>query len=528
MIGVSAISELPISALPAAFLTGQQSVTVRYASQTFATRATDSPAHTNVQGRIARGVRIQRSIQTGDGGAFGSLISTSFGEIELNNADGALDGLINDFTADGRPIRLYIGATEITAEGRERVQPFADFALVYSSVAGAWSLEHDVLKLRVRDLSVRLRIRLQSLTYSGEGDATGPAELTGRTMPTAFGRCLNVTAQLVDPTILAYQVHSGRIDSMTAVYDQGIEVPFDVDYGSYALLAAATVPAGTYATSLTSGHFRLGSIPTGNVTADIRGHRTEPPDDNYTDEHGGVMLVILRHYASFPDSLIDLDSFAALDVAQPESMGLFLPAGDESTVEEVLAQIALSAGAFVGQDRSGLYRAQRLEVPALAQHWSFDDRDIVAIEREEPDYSIPWKSWSVGYQVNFTVQDAGELAGGVSSSRRLFLESERRWAIAQDPAIALAHTTSSGSPPRSSFFLAKAVAETEAERLLTLYTRGRALYRFVVKNALFSVEIGQTVRLTYPRWNLANGKHFVAVGVGYDADRVESEILVFG
>jgi hypothetical protein len=54
------------------------------------------------------------------------------------------------------------------------------------------------------------------------------------------------------------------------------------------------------------------------------------------------------------------------------------------------------------------------------------------------------------------------------------------------------------------------------------------MYEVVVKTALFSVRIGQTVRLTYHRWNLDGGKNFLVVGVADDADRVESVLLVFG
>lgn len=529
MISGAAISELPIAALPDALLTGSESITARYASHTFATRSTDTPAHANIQGRITKGVRLAREIEIGGDGAFGSLIRTTFGAIELNNADGALDGLVDDFTADGRDVRLYIGATEILTGGRQRVQAFADFELVYTTVAGSWSLEHDSLKLRIRDLGASLRSRLQSQTYSGAGGAAGPAELAGRTMPTAFAYCKNVTAQLVDPTNFMYQVHSGSIQAITAVYDMGIEVPFDTDYASYAALDGATIPAGEYATCLATGHLRLGgSGPLGNVTVDLQGDK-DNISGNVVTTHANVIRMILRDYGGIPSASIDHDSFNTVTALAPTAqMGLFLPAGDQSTVEDVIARIALSNGCVVGQDRSGLYRIFRLDPPAASQHWSFNDRDIVRIDREEPGYSIPWRSWSIGYDANWTIQDAGELAGGVTTTRRLFLETERRYAFVQSPTIALAHNTSKDALPRDSLYRDQDDAEEEAERLLGLYARGRALYRFVVKNALFSVDLGQTVRLTYPRWNLANGRHFVVIAVADDADAIETELLVFG
>ena len=54
------------------------------------------------------------------------------------------------------------------------------------------------------------------------------------------------------------------------------------------------------------------------------------------------------------------------------------------------------------------------------------------------------------------------------------------------------------------------------------------MYRVIVKNALFSVEIGQIIRLTYDRWDLRGGKNFVAVGIEDDADNIDTTLTVFG
>ena len=113
----------------------------------------------------------------------------------------------------------------------------------------------------------------------------------------------------------------------------------------------------------------------------------------------------------------------------------------------------------------------------------------------------------------------------VSQERRAFLKTERRYAYTQDTDIALFHATSAGAPLRDSYFADASVAEAEAQRLIGLYNYGRAMYEVVVKNALFSVHVGETVHLTYHRWDLSGGKRFVVVGVADDADRVETTLL---
>jgi hypothetical protein len=215
---------------------------------------------------------------------------------------------------------------------------------------------------------------------------------------------------------------------------------------------------------------------------------------------------------------------------QTWEMGLYLPAGDQSRVIEVLERIAFSCGAFIGQDRSGLLRVQRLEAPAVQSQWIFTDREIIEdrFERIRLPYRIPWKNWGVGYSRNWTVQSSSQLAGGVTQQRRTFLEAEYRYAYAADPRIAQAHLTSSGAPLRPALFLSEDGAQAEAERLQELYGYDRAMYRFSVKTALFSLEIGQTVTIVLNRYDLDNGRNFVIVGIHDDADHAETELTVFG
>ena len=450
------VSDLPVSDLPAELITVTVETTVRYASQEFVTRLADSPSQTYIAGRVRGGLRIERRIAQGEDGQFGSLIEMLFGEIELNNEDGALDPLVNDYTADGRPIRLRLGFTEIDAPGRymprhvqsqasvssgnaavpfavsypddgvmpgdlfilpigindrgsagdldgappapwaviaessnnqayqailhhfavgdeagtsvniewqsgdaandviigriyqfryvdqddpiggltsqingdlvsinlpavvtdmrgclalavvsatdnasygsptgetsdgadwsyigatvasetgddvsfnflqatmfeagtisggaiglnpadsppstesimrgfflrglpfigghERVRAYSTFDLVYEAVAGGWSFRQDTVRLQVRTSTSRLQNRIQSDVYTGNDGKTGTADMTGRSRPLAFGHCLQILAQLVDPDILTFQLHSGQMQQIIAVYDAG-------------------------------------------------------------------------------------------------------------------------------------------------------------------------------------------------------------------------------------------------------------------------------------------------------------------
>ena len=524
MLGFRALSTGPISEIRHAIVAETTTTTVRFASSPFTTRPTDTPANQTIQGRIGAGLRLERRLAQTDGGQFGSLLQTEFGEIQLGNSDGALDYLATRHAADGRQIRLKIGGTEFLPDGREQKKPFADFATVYIATGGVWTFEHNALRLRIVDMASRLQSRLQIETYAGTGGSNGTAEITGITRPLIFGRASNVTAQLVDPAILTYQVNTGTTQLIAQVYDAGVVVPFSADYPTYAALAGATlpVPPQVYASCLAEGYIRLAISPIGAVTANVRGHK-DSVSGSYIETTAAVIRTILGDFGDIPTAEVDLPAFTAATSLQPGAIGLALPAGDQSTIIEVIERLAFAAGFFIG-DRSGKFTIQRLSPPVpTTVHWAFTDRDMINIERLTMPYEVPWKSWGVGYDVNWTKQTDAELATGVTQDRRIYVKEERRYAYANSSDIALFHATSSGAPLRDSFFADAAVADAEAQRLIELYSYGRALYDAVVKNALFSVHVGQTVRLTYRRWDLSGGKDFIVVGVADDADRVRDD-----
>jgi hypothetical protein len=522
--GLTTFNEISFSEFPGGLVYGIQSSVARFGTESFATDPTDAVANTFIAGRIRSGLRIGREIDTGPSREFGSLLVAKFGEIEIVNIDGALDPLVDDWFVDGRQARILIGSMQQDQYGRDRVASYDAFALIYTAISGAWSLEHDVVRLRLRDRGIALQHTLQQTTYLGTGGQQGTPDMAGKTLPVCLGRGANLPAQQVDPGFLTYQVHDAAVSAITAVYDAGAVVPWAANYTTYGALTGATIPAGMHATSVETGYFRLGTTPFGTVTADVDGDIS----GGFVSTHGEVLAVVLDRYSSLEIGDLDSGSFTTLAAIQPAVMGLFLEAGDRSTVEDVVARIALSCGAVVGQDRSGLYRAFRLDIPSgVGADWAFDDNDIIDIDRERLPYGVPWASWAVAYARNWRVQTGGDVAAGVSETRRRFLEREARYAFHQSLQTALAHPSWS-SIQRESLFASQAAASAEATRLANFYGLTRKLYRVVVKNVLFQMRVGDVVRLTYPRWQLKNGRALVVVAVDDDAGVAETEFMAFG
>lgn len=529
-LGLRPISSGPLSSFfgtPAVQTT--TTTIMRFATQSFTTRPTDAPAHSYIPGYLKSNLQLGRRVTQSAEGQFGALIEATYGEIELDNSEGQLDELVRAYRADGRSVTMKIGATELTNLGRKRMQPYQFFETVYRTVAADFFHEENTVRIALSSMMSRLDNRLQQQVYTGSGGVSGTEDMTGRTMPATLGRCLNVSAQILDPTILTYDVHSGSISEVQAVYDAGVELSFYTNYPSYAALASATIPDGAYGTSLVAGKIKIGTPPFGQITANVRGD-IDNGNGFYVGLHASIIRMVLRDYAGFTNSQLDLDSFDVLNSLQTWEMGLFLPAGDQSTTRDVIERIAVSCGAIVGQDRSGLFRVKRLDAPKASPDWIFTDRDILMdrFARLRLPYRVPWRTWDVGYSKNWTIQSEGEIAAGVSATRKTFLESEYRHAYALNATISQAHATSHTAPFRPALFVGSVGAQQEADRLIALYSYDRAMYRFAIKTALFSVELGQTIRIILDRYDLQNGRNFVVTEIYDDADTAETDLVVFG
>ena len=94
--------------------------------------------------------------------------------------------------------------------------------------------------------------------------------------------------QSVDPAILTYQLNAGAIEEVEAVYDAGISVPLGTDLPTYASLAAASTANAVCDTCLAEGFIKLGSIPFGAVTADLKGD-IQATNGLYVAAHGSIL-----------------------------------------------------------------------------------------------------------------------------------------------------------------------------------------------------------------------------------------------
>lgn len=485
---------------------------LRYASGAgYVTGPTASPSHTWYDPRIIEPASFERFMFSDARTAGASRVG--FGELVLNNIDGALD-FFTDLGFDRRAFTLRLGDDGAAYP--------AGFVTVLAGTIDQVELSWRRVAVRLRDRQAELDKALQATKYAGTN--VGPAgvegtadDIAGRPKPLALGQCLNVPAVPVNTSSQIFQVHDGQLSAITAVYDVGVALVATADYPTLAALQAATVAAGRFATCLSLGLFRVGSPPVGTVTADVQGDAV----GGYVARAGDLAERVAIRFGGLVSGDILAGTVAAMNAANSATLGLYVT--DEKTARAALDDLVGSVGGWWGFDRLGRFQLGRLTAPSGTPAATFGDLEIVGqIERQaasDQGGGIP--AWRVflDYGVNWTVQTGDQVAGSVTAARRAWLEKSTRRVEATRPAIKTKHLGAT-ELERSSLIVFAAAATAEAGRLADLYSVRRDTVRCRVRldaaNA-GSLDLGAVVSLQLGRFGYDAGRLFVVTGLAVDA-----------
>ena len=497
------------------------------ATREFITKPTDTPANVPFYGTIQKALRLDRSIISGSG--FGAVTS-GWGEMELINLEGDYDNLISEYAVDGRAVTVKVG---------EEGSAYDSFVTLYEGTAAGWHVEEDVLRLNIRDNAYLIEKPAAATIYAGTGGVEGLDDLKGKRKPRAFGDLRNVAPPLIGmvPVFQLYQVNDGPVDAITAVYDRGVLLTPTIDYAtSTALLAATTgaagsgaaIEAGEYGTCLAEGFFMLGGAAAGQITCDLRGDKL---GGVYVEDTVGIvrrLLATVRDVTPVPNET----SFVRVAEIQPAPVGYWLGVDDEASTADVIADLMTGIGGWGGFRRNGTFEIGLIRAPGQPMA-TYDRVDIIEIAREQlPEaYDPPPSRYRVAWGRNWTVQTDLDGQNGVTAERVAFVAEPYRIAATAESAanvIRANHPRAQDPAPVESYFRDQADAQAEADRKLALFAATRSLYRIVIKAHPFVHEIGETIRVFYPRWDLKMGRDLVIVALTEDTDANQVEMRAWG
>lgn len=474
-------------------------VSLHFSDHGFVSAPGDDPPDAWFAPRLVTALNFERQLFAD--GRLGGRSVPGFGVLSLNNADGGLDHLAG-YAWDGRRVRVWLGGGGFA---------LAEFGLIFDGTAEQLTFDDLRIALRLRDLQSRFEVDVARADYGGTGGSDGRIGLKGRPKPLAFGRVFRVPPVLVDPALLLYQVHDGPIADVDAVYDRGVPLT----------RVAGAPDAGQFAVDAASGTFTLGASPAGSVTADVRG---DASGGQFVETVPALLRRIATSRAGFvdPDDL-DTAAFAAAGGQMPASVGLFVEG--PALLADLLDALVDSVGGHYGFDRSGRLTVGRVDPPNGDAVAEFTAREILEVGRV-PVARPVWRH-RIGYRRYWRLLDADAVAGAVDDEARADLGERFRFETAESPAIRTRHLLAEEAV-RETALADVAGAAAEAARRLAMFGGDRDGFRVRLKTQPFVLDLGQVVRITYPRYGLSEGRDVVVVGMVEDSAVNEVTLDLWG
>ena len=277
--------------------------------------------------------------------------------------------------------------------------------------------------------------------------------------PQTWGYARNMTPFLTAPATLKYAVHTGAVEDIVEVYDQGVALGSGVGFTK----------------NNAAGTFVLASSPAGVVTADVKGGKV-----------GGVWL------DSTAEIITQLLSNAGVSI----TTNINLPTGvvgivisESTTLGEVLTQLCRGCAGYWLIDRTGELVAAQYPVPA-GGGTTFDDLSLSEASFEDVDRLYDKVRYA--YRKNWTQYQALPAA---TTAQATFAASQGiENELTGTPAdTELDHET---SPLFQTYFDAQADAQAVAQRLLDIYLSPRKLITTTVPYSE-ALDIGTAVTLGF-------------------------------
>lgn len=395
------------------------------------------------------------------------------GQVEVDNTPGDYDAWLG-YAWDGWPITIYLGDFSWPRDAFQ--------VLATGTIASLDAPSPDVLAFRIRDKRTRLDVPVLTSRLGN-----------GTPIPVCLGTCFNVEPVYVSGT--TYQVHAGAVSAISSVRDRGVAV--------------------SKTDNLAAGQFTKTTSPVdrGGITASVVG----ATDGTVADI---IRWLVLRAGLT----TADLDEANLLSFPNTATLGLYVRT--ERTVLDCINEVMASVGGGWRFSREGKVQIFRLDTPAVTADIELDADDIeedgLTVDGIEP----PKASVTLGYARNWRFQDPGAMAGSVSDSDRDLYAKEYSIVRSTSGTIKTTYPLAEDPDLVGTLFADQAAAQAEADRRLALRNVKRTVYRARAFALPFSIQLGQTVKLTYPRFAFTGGANAVVVGLREQPvlDRVEMEL----
>lgn len=458
--------------------------TTRYLSNAgYVSGPSDTPANTIYAPRLVGGFSFSRSLNIDSAGG-----SVSFGELQLDNTDGALDGWVSDIWAM-RTIRLYVGSPS---------WPRASFEQVFSGVAeDIRPSSRGQLALRLRDVLAPLQGPISTAKVGGTGDNKDTL------LPIALGECFNVEPLLLSSTGLAtYRASLSAVEQIVEVRDNGYPV--------------------TVTTSAGAGTLTLLYARYGQITCDVQGAKVLGA---YRNDVGGLVewaATTIGDGQMLDPSAIDSAALSAFRSACPQPVGMWI--ADQRSRIDVMQELAASVGATVSAGLDGKLRIVRLAfgtptrtiTPAQMMGGTFEP-----VARPAVKGAVRLSGCR-----NWAVQNASSLAAALEANQVDVLTTESAIRQSSNPTTLADYKQGDAPDVIDTLLVVESDIDAEAARRQALWGVPRTVFRCTLVPELMDIELGETVTIQHPRLGLSAGAPGIVTRVDTNFFTAKSTIEV--
>jgi hypothetical protein len=294
----------------------------------------------------------------------------SAGDIEIYNADGTLDGWLDDIWAN-QDVNAFVG--DVRWDRTDFRQVFA------GTIIDIGCKSRDRLDLRLANKLERLNTPVTDVKIGG--NATNPDAL----LPVPLGECSNVSPPQTNPNTLEYAFGDVACEGVIETRTDG-------------------KPRGAVTVTPSTGRLVFNeAVGTGQVTCSVQGVKYSGTYVN-TISQLVQYLVTQRGKSTTRFNASDLDAaqLAAFDAANPQPVGQWLT--ERTNVLVACQKLASSVGAQLVPSMTGKLRLIQFSIPASAtteiRPSQQLDRSISIVNRTEVAAAV-----KIGYCRNWTVQD---------------------------------------------------------------------------------------------------------------------------
>jgi hypothetical protein len=392
----------------------------------------------------------------------------SASDIKVENTAHEYDAW-RDYIFEGGTMLVYLGDVRWA---------FSEFSLecklVLEDIDASGSDEESgaTLTIKLRDAMERMNTAMTEQTLAD-----------GSLCPQTFGEVPNITPKLTNANTNEFVYHTGATEGLIAARVEGRK-------------------RTNVTQNIAAGKFTVTDAIAGAITASVQGDKT---GGVYRNTIGALCRLFAQSFGvaatRFTDAEIDIPTFTAFDVANPQAVGLHLT--ERTLVVEACARLASSVRGQVVPSPVGKLRLLQYAVPATAtaeirqQHYELNS--LVEVKRHPVLGAV-----NIGYCQNMTPQPAPQ--ANIPDSNKAALALPWRESKASDATVLARRKLSGAAKMRETRLINVEGADAEAARDLADNKVQRTTYGITGFPAMLRRTLGQGVTLYGDYFGLQNGR----------------------